>query len=58
MILINFSIFHIFSLPNFSKILYSWDSILIDIYFYTSKPYSFFRFENKTGIYIPLLFAE
>ena len=29
MILINFHNFHIFSLPNLSKILYSWDSILM-----------------------------
>ena len=27
--MINFHIFHIFSLPNLSKILYSWDSILM-----------------------------
>ena len=50
----NFHIFHIFSLPNLSKILYSWDSIknhyvydtLIDIYFYTSKPHSFFQISS------------
>ena len=49
----NVHIFHIFSLPNLFKILYSWDSIfmcdkLIDIYFYASKPYSFFQISSKT----------
>ena len=55
-ILINFHIFHIFSLPNLFKMLYSNDNILyvydkiVDIKFYTYKPYSFSQISLWTWV--------